>query len=225
MSKLSSVDIECPKCAVASTYEFYTSVNVTVDPNLKDMVLDGSIFYKSCPKCGTRFDVSPDMLYHDMRKRLMIWLKNPDESGVPNLEEGTDAALTQLLPGYAARIVTGRNELIEKIKIADDSHSDIMIEIAKLFYSINNQIDLAAMFYYQQTKKKIFGRQKLVFVELQGDSGSKEHAVDLANVYESAQPFVPRVESAIAKKWGPFMLVTRVTTLQALQDCGLARML
>jgi hypothetical protein len=68
------------------------------------------------------------MLYHDMQKRLMFWLwlepGDPDLSSVP--------FPPNLLKEYQFRIVTSRNQLIEKIRIFDSALDDRIIEFLKL---------------------------------------------------------------------------------------------
>ncbi len=50
----------------------WNSINVTLDPKMKEKVMDGSLFLWTCSKCGTTFRVPYPFLYHDMEHRFMV---------------------------------------------------------------------------------------------------------------------------------------------------------
>ena len=58
--------LKCPKCKTENKFHIYDSINVTLDPELKKKVLDGSLFKMKCAECGTETVINYDTLYHDM---------------------------------------------------------------------------------------------------------------------------------------------------------------
>ena len=48
MSKMHKEFLKCPDCGREIEYDYWDSVNVSLDPKLKEYVLDGSIFNCSC---------------------------------------------------------------------------------------------------------------------------------------------------------------------------------
>ena len=68
------------------------------------------------------------MLYHDMQRRLMIWMipdgGEPDGPAI-NAKSGANA-------GYTARVVGSANELLEKIMIFDAQFDDLALEMVKI---------------------------------------------------------------------------------------------
>lgn len=76
MSKIENVTIKCPECGAEINYRYYRSINVTLDPELKEMVYDGSIFKLTCSKCGGTITLVPPFLYHDIDKKMMVQLED-----------------------------------------------------------------------------------------------------------------------------------------------------
>ena len=72
MSKIRTIKLTCPECGEEFDFDVYESVNVTLDPDLKEKVLDGGIFSASCPKCGHTETLVHPFLYHDMDRKFMI---------------------------------------------------------------------------------------------------------------------------------------------------------
>ena len=66
--------LKCTKCGAENQFTIHESVNVTLDPELKPQVLNGSLFKMTCASCGTQIIVNYDILYHDMSdyRPLMI---------------------------------------------------------------------------------------------------------------------------------------------------------
>ncbi len=72
MSKERIVKIPCPFCGKESDFLVYDSVNVTLDPELKQKVIDLDIFEFTCEHChNTKFLPYP-CLYHDMERNYKV---------------------------------------------------------------------------------------------------------------------------------------------------------
>lgn len=51
----------------------WESINVDLNPEMRDKVVCGEVFRWTCPKCGETFTVPYATLYHDMKRNFMIW--------------------------------------------------------------------------------------------------------------------------------------------------------
>src|SRR5437899_12892128 len=105
MSLARTETVQCPGCGVAQDATMWASTNVTADPDLKRAVLDGSLTRFECRSCGHRTVLEYDMLYHDMEKRLAVWLKYPDEDGVFSVEPRAADLFGLLNEAYVRRLV------------------------------------------------------------------------------------------------------------------------
>ena len=130
--------IKCPECGTDVEVSRPAVINVQNDPEYKIKVLTGELFNEKCPKCGQGLQVVSRITYHDMDKRLMIYLRpitSQDELKTFDYEAIRSAIEDNFkAPNYAIRVVTTVNELMEKIKIAEFGLNDGVIEIAKFVY-------------------------------------------------------------------------------------------
>ena len=78
MSMPSNTKITCPKCNHESDYIVWYSINVTLNPEMKDKILDDTLFSWVCPHCGENYYVPYDFLYHDMENGLFTWYRNEE---------------------------------------------------------------------------------------------------------------------------------------------------
>lgn len=131
MSKMHKEFLKCPDCGREIEYDYWDSVNVSLDPKLKEYVLDGSIFNCSCI-CGYDKNLVHPFLYHDMNKKLLIQLTSIDE--VEEVIESYEEVINLAFSEENIRIVTDYNELIEKIHIFDADFDDKVIELTKSIF-------------------------------------------------------------------------------------------
>lgn len=66
-------------CGEEIDFEYYASVNVDVDPNLKQKVLNREINLFKCDKCGFQQELAFRFLYHDMKNKIMVLVLPEDE--------------------------------------------------------------------------------------------------------------------------------------------------
>ncbi|MCI5773909.1 MAG: CpXC domain-containing protein [Erysipelotrichaceae bacterium] len=123
MSKSKRV-FKCPHCGKELTLEFYDSVNVQNDEDLKAQVIAGDIFRFECDKCHYRFMACYDCLYHDPQNKFMVYLKS---SPVPANEQ----LMTLLNKGYTLRWCKDIGSFIEKIEVLSEGLDDRAVEFAK----------------------------------------------------------------------------------------------
>jgi len=106
----------------------WTTVNVTLDPELKQKLLDHSLTTSRCEQCGHTTNVNYNLLYHDKDAKLMILLA-PGEQKASELSPLT---ASNAVEGIVLRRVDALNGLIEKVRIAEDGLDDRLVEVLKL---------------------------------------------------------------------------------------------
>lgn len=125
--------IACPRCNTSTQATLYTSINVTNQPQLREKVLDGSLFKWVCKDCGYSARLTCPVLYNDMKKRFMIYLIPRVEHfqlADKNLEEDF-----KHLKHINKRIVPDFNSFKEKVFIFESGLDDMAVELTKLAIS------------------------------------------------------------------------------------------
>jgi len=133
MSKSSDISYTCPRCQKQSRFTVWQSINVDLDPSLKQKVMDGSLFVFHCLYCGFSQEVGYSVLYHDQRNRYMVWWIPEGENGYQQYNKMELNQIAHTLPGYRLRLVPTFNRLREKIYIFDCGLDDRAIEILKRY--------------------------------------------------------------------------------------------
>ena len=123
MSRSHSETISCSTCRNIQEFTVWESVNVSVDPELKQLLLNGDLTTFHCANCGHEAHVAFDCLYHDMDRSLALWLKYPDDSGTAHIDPAALGLLSAIDSKYKCRIVTSFHELLDKIRVFEDGFS------------------------------------------------------------------------------------------------------
>ena len=132
MTEISTTELVCPECGLEQLFTVYNSVNVTLNPDYKEKLINGELTILTCDACEYQVEVIFPILYHDMENKLMIWM-NPDGQLDPN-EVGNQQFLFGMLDeSYRYRIVSTREEMVEKIYIFDHDLDDKPLEMLKHF--------------------------------------------------------------------------------------------
>jgi len=128
MSLSDEITFTCPACQHQQAFTTWQSINITLDPELKEKLLDRSLVTFRCEKCGHTAGVNQGLLYHDMNRRVMIMLgcQSPDEL------ESPEPLVQTFQADYSLRLVGSMNELIEKVLLLDADLDDRAIEMFKL---------------------------------------------------------------------------------------------
>lgn len=119
----------CSKCGASSEITIYRSINVSLDPELKAKVADGSLFVWRCPECGQMNLVKYESLYHDPDRRLMIWLIPGGE--LPESQMKSILNHTAAMGDYTLRRVGDVSSLMEKVLLFDAGLDDVVVEMCK----------------------------------------------------------------------------------------------
>lgn len=136
MSKQIVIDLHCPHCKEHGKAEVWDSVNVDVNPELRDKVFSGELFLWECPHCGYKMLLPFDTLYHDMKHKFMLFFSFDDKDvedkyapvKMPNAPE-------VLSDEYTIRWVYGFDNFREKIVLLELGLDDVVIERMKYMQS------------------------------------------------------------------------------------------
>lgn len=179
MSRAVEESIRCPSCGNEQPFVLWQSLNVTLDPEKKQELLEGRLTRFTCGKCGQYTEVVYRLLYHDMERRLMVWLVPPDPDGPPAEEpaEALSGPIGQdMRSTYTFRRVASRNELVEKVHVADAGLDDGLIEILKLMILADAPADVrgdeTAVYFAGVDQDGGQDRCQFVLVGPEGQSGA-----------------------------------------------------
>ncbi len=192
MSKCRIERFTCPECGTEGEYRVWDTINVDLDPDLKEKLLSQELFDWECPGCGQHFSLPYSMIYHDMHRNYMIFFSPlpGDEKRYQPLEVSVERLL---LDGYKIRSVYGFLHMREKITILDEGLNDVAIE--RLKWVLKNIIHPewrgdAKKLYFMGTfpKDETFGKYgslKIIFVDNEAHE-SLIGTFDMALYYELA---------------------------------------
>ena len=141
MSRHEWVEITCPVCGQKSEFMIWSSINTSLDPDMKEKVLNGEAFTFTCPNCNGKTGVDYGTLYHQMEDHIMIFYAISDENEkeiLDMLNRSGNSEVEKLMnrmfeDDYLIRIVRSQNSLREKIRIFDSGLDDRLIEISKIY--------------------------------------------------------------------------------------------
>ena len=130
MSRKIQKQITCPQCGSQVNTAIYTSVNVTTSPQLREKVMDESLFMWRCSNCSYEALLLHPCLYHDMDRGFMVYL-------IPELRDDflSDKEVSEQFPELKAlqkRLAPDLNALKEKILIFEARLDDRAVELCKL---------------------------------------------------------------------------------------------
>jgi len=128
MSLAKKTEITCPRCGTVFEITVWDSVNTGIAWNLPEKIISGEFFWRVCPKCGTGFYVENSLLYHDLKRNVMIWFVPKDEDYEARVNE---IRRTEIPSRYRTRIVHTADELGEKVAILEADYDDRIVEVMK----------------------------------------------------------------------------------------------
>ena len=161
---MAQAEVTCPKCGKTHKVDTKETINITLAPQLKEQIMSGTFFRYLCTDCGEAIYTLYPCMYHDMDRKLLIYVLPGCSSNAPEqMEPANEAArkigIDPMDPGsvllgnrYVKRVVGDINGLIEKIKIDDSGLDDRIIEICKGIYAnhlmaSNPQLQIAAAYF------------------------------------------------------------------------------
>ena len=72
MCNSSEYNIKCD-CGHIFKHELWDTVDVSENPELRQVALEGEINYITCPSCKRKMHTDKSFLYHDRDNRIMLW--------------------------------------------------------------------------------------------------------------------------------------------------------
>ncbi len=116
-------DIICPQCGESQKYRLYTGINAQEHPELKQSILDETLFDWRCQRCSYFAAMAYPFFYLDDQAGYAICVA-PGGSG-------SAVEPTGPLAHYVKRRVKNLAELKEKILIFDSGLDDAAVELMK----------------------------------------------------------------------------------------------
>lgn len=128
MSSELTKEVICPHCGKAVETRMWTSICAEISPDLRQKILDETLFDWKCPACGQELQLVYPCLYHDKGRRFMVYIAPGEESrrSVDGVTEFPQLAQVR------KRTVTSLPELKEKILIFEAGLDDQAVELVKL---------------------------------------------------------------------------------------------
>ncbi|MCS3867266.1 hypothetical protein J3D55_000182 [Chryseobacterium ginsenosidimutans] len=137
MSLNNRIKQNCPHCNFEQELEYYQTVNITLQPELKNKVLSGKMNENVCSNCKKEINIVSGFLYHDMKNQIMLELSIANEE---EKDEGKNKIIENMIAqGYIYRKVYEYEKLIEKINIFDSKLNDLVVE--KVSGKMKNMLD------------------------------------------------------------------------------------
>lgn len=72
MTMMDSHSITCPHCGNVQESVMWTTINVSNEPSLKKMLMEGMINTFVCKKCHEKRFIAIPLLYHDMDQKFCV---------------------------------------------------------------------------------------------------------------------------------------------------------
>ncbi|HEM4403693.1 TPA: CpXC domain-containing protein [Streptococcus suis] len=141
MTKKRDEFITCPNCGASCLTIIFDSINVTLEPELKQKLIDWELFKFSCEICKHSVLLNYEVLYHDMINGLLLQYVpekgNKDkaiemfENVFSMAEESEDNFSAFSSDYYQVRVVSEMEAFVEKAQIYAAGFDNRLIEIMK----------------------------------------------------------------------------------------------
>ncbi|MFC1669014.1 CpXC domain-containing protein [Spirochaetota bacterium] len=139
MTNSTSLEFKCPDCGNKQEIQYWDSLDVSVDGEMRDKFLKNEINFYNCAKCGLFIPLDLGMVYHDAERKYMIYFENfksndkiKDKFNSLSDSLKDDEMKKIVKEGYRLRIVLSRFHAQEKIRILDAGLDDMQVEIFKI---------------------------------------------------------------------------------------------
>jgi len=197
MSKLRQEILSCNGCGWQQPFQIWESLNASLDPDAKAQLLEGKLTQFTCEKCGGSADVTYPLLYHDMRRGLMIWLA---PHGTP--AETEDPQAVRAVADYRLRLVAWRQDLIEKILLAEAGLDDRLFECFKIAlhvqYARSAETQVGPVLFAGLACAE--GKEPQIRLSLLGQHGSQGACVPLAAYHSLRDAFASKLPPEQAER-------------------------
>ncbi|MEO8614400.1 MAG: CpXC domain-containing protein [Luteolibacter sp.] len=107
MSIKHTQEITCPECEAVQPATIWTTVNVTLEPEMRDVTMDRRLNVFCCEKCGQMASLDVSVMYHDMTRNYAIQYINLKDMKSENYYKNIRHDGTLALPSLV-------NEMVKK---------------------------------------------------------------------------------------------------------------
>lgn len=128
MSSPTIIEVTCNACGTPAHFTAWESLNASLNPELRQRLLDGELTRFDCPQCGASATVLYPLLYHDMERQFMIRLVSDEDCS-----DCRYMPRDEFMADYQLRFVSTVNQLIDKILIFDAGLDDRLLELGKRY--------------------------------------------------------------------------------------------
>lgn len=203
MEQKQKLDITCSHCGFTDTVSLYAWIDPNHTPELKDQLLDGSLFSHTCRKCGMTAGLIYPLLYHDSEQKFMVQLmdsftEDPFEQALSIMSEEDELREHAARKNYRMRTCIHPNDMIEKILIFDQHLDDRVLELEKLTAAVslmmeNPQLHVEGMYYSPSD-------QEDGFVVMTEDGFAGETELDRVLYHKIEQETLPMLDEEMLSK-------------------------
>ena len=132
MSTQISKEVGCPHCGAAVKTGMWPAISARDNPELRERVLDETLFDWKCPQCGYTAQLMYPCLYHDPERQFMVYV---EPNGCGKSETADAEEKFPQLSGVKKRMVSTLAGLKEKMLIFEAGLDDAAVELVKLALS------------------------------------------------------------------------------------------
>jgi hypothetical protein len=185
---MQSALLTCPHCNAQSEQQLTPFLDLGKHPKQKLAILTDSVFTLTCPSCKKQYAVMHELLVVDEKQHVAFML-------IPDTELGeVDGKVTgkEEFGQYMLRLVGSSASLKEKLLLLDNDLDDRVIELCKLYLSMQVEEKHVQLFFADLQKEE----QTLLFTVMDAEShvlGSIECELELyTQLTETVKAFAVR---------------------------------
>ena len=126
-----TMTLPCKRCGKFNTMNTWYNLNSKNNKKQKKLLLKGELFKYKCEKCKNIILVGYEMMYHDVKNKVIIYLDQQSQY-TEQIKHKIDLQRKELGGEYRFRIVNSVKKLQEKANIFEFGFDDRIIELIKL---------------------------------------------------------------------------------------------
>lgn len=149
MAKYDITKIECPKCHTEYSKRTWKNINIKTNPDLKEKVMNRSLFKFICNECGYEALLDYSLQYEDSYKIYYVTTQEELDEVLDLLSSKEELISPE--EAKPTRVVCTQDDLFEKISIFESKLDDRVIEVIKVLFYMNfkqqKQVDIDAILF------------------------------------------------------------------------------
>ena len=118
----------CKCCGEINEIKAWYNLNSKKDPIAKRKLIKNELFKYECKKCGTKYLLGYEMMYHDVENKVIIYL-DPMMQYTKQIKKKIKKQKKELGKDYRFRIVKNISSLREKAVFFEHKYDDKVIEM------------------------------------------------------------------------------------------------